>query len=335
MLGMSDLRRPLAGIAAGAMVLGLSACGGVTTGSTSNDNDDFPTEPIRMTVGYNAGGPADLIARAVAEGSQDAFGVAMPVENQPGANGALAVKEVAGRAADGYELTLLNASLMTISPMAVPENEAVSWDEVDVVMSLVQNDYVLIAHADSEIETLEDMIDFDGTITYGTTGVGTGSQLAQLALFGEAGIEGNEIPYDSGPPALTAVMGGQVEVGTVHIGDAMPQIEAGTVKPILIFSDERNEHLPDTPTALESGYDIPVTQYSAIALPAGADDAVISGLQEGIEEILATDEWQSFIDSNYLVRAEIPGDEVKQQWQELHETYAAFAEEHEIDLGGD
>lgn len=334
MWGKTRRQRSLTAIitASGVTAL-LAACGGVTAGG-DEAADDFPNEPIQMVVGYNAGGPADVIARSVAEGSQDAFGVSMPVENQPGANGAIAVKDVASGDPDGYEVTILNASLMTIGPLAVSEDEVVTWDEVDVVMSLVQNDYVLIANADNDIESLDDMINYDGTITYGTTGVGTGSQLAQLALFGEAGITGNEIPFDSGPPALTAVMGGQVEVGTVHIGDAMPQIEAGTVKPILVFSDERNDHLADTPTALEEGYDIPVTQYSAIAVAAGTDEAIIERLQEGTEEILATDSWQDFLDANFLVRAEIPGDEVEEQWQELHEMYADFAENHDIDLGG-
>ncbi|MDS2172769.1 tripartite tricarboxylate transporter substrate binding protein [Nesterenkonia sp. CL21] len=325
--------RHLAPATALGLIAALAGCGGVTQGS--GETADFPSEPLRMTVGYDAGGPADVIARALAEGSQDAFGVAMPVENQPGANGALAVKDVAGRDADGYELTLLNASLMTITPQAVSEDEAVSWDEVDVVMSLVQNDYVLIATADSEIDSLQDMIASDEPITYGTTGVGTGSQLAQLALFGEAGVDGNEVPFDSGPPALTAVMGGQVEVGTVHIGDAMPQIEAGTVKPILIFSEERNEHLPDTPTAAEEGHDIPVTQYSAVALPEGTDEDVVTALRDGFEEIVATDAWQDFLDANYLVRAETPGDEVEREWQELAERYAEFAQDYDIDLGGE
>ncbi|MDZ5077177.1 tripartite tricarboxylate transporter substrate binding protein [Nesterenkonia sp. HG001] len=326
-------RRLVASMTALGLASALAACGGVTDGG--GDSEGFPQEPVRMTVGYDAGGPADVIARALAEGSQDSFGVAMPVENQPGANGALAVKDIAGRDADGYELTLLNASLMTITPLAVSDEEAVSWDEVDVVMSLVQNDYVLIATEDSDIDTLGDMVEAEEPITYGTTGVGTGSQLAQLALFGEAGIDGTEVPFDSGPPALTAVMGGQVEVGTVHIGDAMPQILAGTVKPILIFSEERNEHLPDTPTAAEEGHDIPVTQYSAVGLPAGADDDVVATLQEGFQEIVQTDDWQDFLDSNYLVRAESLGDEVEQEWAELGERYAEFAEEYDIDLGGD
>ncbi|WP_423299183.1 tripartite tricarboxylate transporter substrate-binding protein, partial [Glutamicibacter nicotianae] len=107
------------------------------------------------------------------------------------------------------------------------------------------------------------------SLNFGTTGVGTGSQLAQELLLAQANIEGTMVPFDSGSPALTAVMGNQVQVSTVQLGEAKPQIDAGTVTPIVIFSAERNEYLPDVPTAIESGYEVPVSQYRAVAAPKG------------------------------------------------------------------
>lgn len=335
----SSITRKTAAASALTGLLLVSACGNVTTGSNGDNGDDngedYPTESIRLTVGQDAGGSTDLIARAVADGAQDAWGVAMTVENQPGANGAIATQEVANRAPDGYELVLLNASLITITSMVVPESEQVTLDDLDIIAGLSQDDYILIANADSEIDTLDDMLEADRTIDFGTTGVGTAAQLAMLVLIAETGIDGNEVPFDSGSLALTAVMGNQVEVATVQVGEAMPQIEAGTVKPILLFSEERIDYLPDVPTAVEEGYDVPVSQYRALAMPAGAPDHVLETLEEGLQEIFATEEYQQFNEDNFLTPHEISGDQVREEWTDLSEHYAQLVEEHGIDLGGD
>lgn len=321
-------------IATGAAVaLTASACGGVTDGTA--DAENYPNDNIRLTVGQEAGGSTDLIARAIADEAQSALGTSMTVENQPGANGAIATQEVASQEPDGYEMVLLNASLITVTSLVVDEDEEVTLDDLDIVAGLSQDDYIMVANADSDIETVDDMVQADRTISYGTTGVGTASQLAQLLLMEEADIAGNEVPFDSGAPAMTAVMGDQVEVATVQVGEAMPQIDAGTVKPIVVFAEERIDYLPDVPTAVEEGYDIPVSQYRALALPAGAPDEVIETLREGLEEVFASEEYQQFNEDNFLTPAELDGEEVEEQWTEYAEHYAELVEENDIDLGGD
>lgn len=317
--------------AAAALTLTLTACGNVTGGG---GDEDFPNQSITLTVGQSAGGSTDLIARSVADGSQNAFGVPMTVENKPGANGAVATKEVAGMQPDGYNLVLLNASLITVTSLTASEEETVDLDDLDIIMGLSQDDYIMVANAESDIDTVEDMVTSDESVSYGTTGVGTASQLAQLLLMNEAEIEGNEVPFDSGAPALTAVMGGQVEVATIQLGEAMPQIEAGTIKPVVTFAEERVDYLPDVPTAVEEGYDVPVSQYRALAMPAGADEEVLNSLREGVSEITRTEAYQQFNEDNFLTPAEISGDEVREQWTDLAERYAALVEENDIDLGG-
>lgn len=329
----NNITRRSAAVGTAAGMLALTACGNVTAGS-NGDDDDYPTGPITLTVGQDAGGSTDLIARAVASEAQDALGVTMTVENQPGANGAIATQDVANSSADGYELVLLNASLITITSMVVPESEAVTLDDLDIVAGLSQDDYILVANADSDLDTVDDMVEADRTISYGTTGVGTAAQLAQVLLMAEADIDGNEVPFDSGAPALTAVMGNQVEVATLQLGEAMPQIEAGTVKPIVTFSDDRVDYLPEVPTAAEEGYDIPVAQYRAVAMPAGAPDHVLQTLEEGMQEIFASEDYQQFNEDNFLTSHEISGEEVRQEWNELTELYEELVEENDLDLGG-
>ena len=137
--------------------------------------------------------------------------------------------------------------------------------------------------------------------------MGTGSQLAQAVLFAQAEVEGTAVPFDSGSPALTAVVGDQVQVATVQLGEAKPQIDAGKVVPLLAFSAERNQFLPDVPTAVEEGYDVPVSQYRAVAAPKGLPEDVKARLVESIDAAIATDTYTSFNENNLLTPHEISG----------------------------
>src|ERR687890_2675729 len=136
-------RRAILGAASSITLLALTACGNVSGGGS--DSSKYPNGPVNLTVGQAAGGSTDLIARAVSEGAAKTLGAPMPVVNKPGANGALASKEVAGKPADGQNLLLLTASLITITPLAVTQDEAVNIDDFDIITGLSQDDYVLVA----------------------------------------------------------------------------------------------------------------------------------------------------------------------------------------------
>lgn len=325
-------RRAFLGAGAALAALTLAACGGNVAGGADAAGADFPTGPVTITVGQDAGGSTDLIARAVAEGMAEDLGVSVPVVNRAGANGALATEEVAAKPADGHELVLLNASLITITPLAVSEDERVNLDDLEVLKGLSQDDYVLLASAESGFTTFDDLKNASGDVTYGTTGVGTGSQLAQAVLFAQAEIEGTAVPFDSGSPALTAVVGDQVQVATVQLGEAKSQIDAGNVVPLLAFSAERNQFLPDVPTAVEEGYDVPVSQYRAVAAPKGLPEDVKTRLVESIDTAIATDTYTSFNENNLLTPHEISGEEVTAEWTELAEKYKALTDEYDISL---
>ncbi|MGF9663377.1 tripartite tricarboxylate transporter substrate binding protein [Arthrobacter crystallopoietes] len=324
------IRRAVVGLASASAVLALTACGG-NVGSGSSASEEFPTKPINVTVGAAAGGSTDLIARAIAEGASDDLGVAMPVVNKPGANGALALKETQGKPADGYELATLNASLVTITPLAVSEAEAVSLDDVEVIVGLSQDDYVMVASPEAGVKSVEDLTKKDN-LSFGTTGVGTGSQLAQALLLKQAEIKGTEVPFDSGAPAVTAVLGNQVQVATVQLGEAKAQIDAGKLVPIVVFSTERNKFLKDVPTATEEGYDIPVSQYRAMVAPKGTPEEVKERLKTSFENTFKTEAYQKFNEQNLLTPKEISGEEVISEWTELAKKYKDLTAEYDIDL---
>ena len=325
-------RRTVLGAASAVTLLALTACGNVAGGTS--DSAKYPNGPVNLTVGQAPGGSTDLIARAISEGASKTLGAPVPVVNKPGANGALASKEVAGKPADGKNLILLNASLITITPLAVTPDEAVNIDDFDVIAGLSQDDYVLVASEKSGFKTITDVTGAGRNITFGTTGVGTGSQLAQTVLFKQADVKGTDVPFDSGKPALTAVLGNQVELATVQLGEAMPQIKAGKVAPLLVFSEERNSFLPDTPTAKESGYDVPVAQYRAVAAPKGTPQDVKDKLLAAFRETFKSDAYKSFNEQNLLTPKEISGEEVVTQWKDYAAKYKALVEKYSISLNG-
>ncbi|MEV4953547.1 Bug family tripartite tricarboxylate transporter substrate binding protein [Paenarthrobacter nitroguajacolicus] len=325
-------RRSILGAASAVTLLALTACGNVA-GNTS-DSSKYPSGPVNLFVGQAAGGSTDLIARALAEGASKTLGQPMPVVNKPGANGALATKEVAGKPADGQELILLTASLITITPLAVSADEAVNIDDLDIIAGLSQDDYVLVASTQSGFKAFKDVADAGRNVTFGTTGVGTGSQLAQTVLFKQAEVQGTDIPFDSGKPALTAVLGNQVELATIQLGEAMPQIEAGKVTPLLVFSEERNTFLPDTPTAKEAGYDVPVAQYRAVAAPKGTPQEVKDKLLASFQETFKSDAYKEFNKKNSLTPKEISGEEVVAEWKGYAAKYKELVEKYDISLNG-
>jgi tripartite-type tricarboxylate transporter receptor subunit TctC len=311
--------------------LSLAACGG---NLSSGGEGKFPIGPVTMTIGQAPGGSTDLIGRALAEGAADDLGVAVPVVNTPGANGALAAKELAGKQPDGQHIMVINASLTSITPLAVAPEEAVDINDFEVVTGISQDDYVLVANADSDLRSLQNLIDAKRNLKFGTTGVGTGSQLSQELLFKQAGIAGTAVPFDGGSPAMTAVLGNQVDVASVQLGEAIGQIQAGKVVPLVTFSAQRNKYLPDTPTAVEKGYDVRVSQFRAVIAPKGTPREAVDRLRTAFQKAFATDQYRKFNEENLLTPHEIDGTQVVREWTGALEGYRAMIQRYGINLGG-
>ncbi len=319
-----------------ALALSLAACGGNVGGGSETEATEFPgDEPITILVGQDPGGSTDLIARALAEEVSDDLGVPVTVENKPGANGALAAQELAGEEPDGHTLMIYNGSLAFITPLAVADGEAPDIADYEIVTGISRDDYVLVTAPDSGFETVEDLAAAGREITFGTTGVGTGSQLSQELLFAQADIEATSVPFDGGSPTLTAVLGGQVDVGSIQLGEAVEQIEAGELTPIVTFAEERPSYLPDTPTAIEAGYDVPVQQSRALVAPQGTPAEVVDRLNQALDATFETEAYQQFNEDNQLTPWEVDGAQVTEEYTSKLEDYRTVIEQYGIDLGGE
>jgi tripartite-type tricarboxylate transporter receptor subunit TctC len=320
--------------AGAALVLSLAACGGNLGsggGGAGQAAEAFPTGPINLAVGQAPGGSTDLIARALANVATKDLGVPMPVVNTPGANGALAAQELATKAPDGQNLMVINASLVAITPLAVPDNEAIDINDYEVVTGISQDDFILVANPATGFRTVQDIVNAGRPITYGTTGVGTGSQLSQALLFAQAGIQGNAVPFDGSQPAMTALLGGQIDVAGVQLGDAKTQL--GSVTPIVVFSKERSQFFPDVPTAVEAGVDSTVSQYRAVVAPKGTPAPVLDRLREAFTTAFQAQEYKDFNTQRLLAPFEVDGAQVVSEWTAARDKYKALIDQYGIPFG--
>jgi tripartite-type tricarboxylate transporter receptor subunit TctC len=329
-------RRPrlaaaLAATAAAGLVL--TACGGVQTSTgTGSGGGNYPSGTVEMYVGASPGGSSDLISRAVSKGLSDDLKASFPVINREGANGALAAAEVAKAKPDGSVIAIQNASLFAITPLAVSPDEVTKIDDFDVVYGVSRDDYVLVTNPASGYKTVKDLENSTRVVRYGTTGVGTGAQLAAALLFKTTNVESQAVPFDGGAPALAAVLGNQIDVASLQVGEAIENIQSGKLIPLTVFGPERIEYLPNVPTAKEQGLDVEVAQYRFMTVPKGTPQDVQDKITEGMKATFATEGYKAFNKQNSLTPMEEPGDQVLAQLQEDQKRYADLVKQYGISL---
>ena len=323
----------LAAVAAGT-ALALSACGGVSTSTGGGGGDgEYPTGTVEMYVGADPGGSSDLISRQVSTGLSDELGQQFPVINQSGANGALAANELETADNDGATLAIQNASLFAITPLAVPEDQVTSIDDFDVVQGVSRDDYVLVTNAKNGWRTIDDLMAEGRRITYGTTGVGTGAQLSCALTYSVGDIQSEAVPFDGGAPALTALLGNQVDTACLQTGEAIENIENGKLTALSVYAPERIDFLPDVPTASEQGVDVEVYQYRFMTAPKDTPQDVKDTIWEAMEATFESEDYQAFNEQNSLTPLEVSGEEIVEMLNSDQERYASLVEEYDIDLG--
>ncbi|SHN25078.1 tripartite tricarboxylate transporter substrate binding protein [Cryptosporangium aurantiacum] len=317
------------------LVAALSGCGGNLGDDGSDAAGSYPERAVTLFVGQDAGGSTDLIARALADEVSEDLGKPVTVVNRPGANGGVAAKQLAAAKPDGYTVMIFVGSLAYITPLAVAPEEAVDITQYEVITGISQDDFVLVAHPKTGFTTVKDIQDAKRPIKYATTGVGTGSQLTQALLFAQSKVQATAVPFDGGAPALAAVLGGQVDVASIQLGEAQPQIKAGKLTPLVTFAAKRPAYLPDSPTAVEAGFNVPVQQSRAIVAPDGTPQEVIDRLRNAFAKAFESEKYQAFNAERLLTPNEVEGPTLLEQWTKARETYRGLVEQYKIDLGGE
>lgn len=245
------------------------------------------SKPVRIIVPFSPGGGNDVFARQLATQLTTLLGVQVLVENRPGAGGTVGTDAAAKSAADGSTLLLGHTGTLAINPVLYPKLPYDARNAFVPVAPLASAPLVLVVPAVSPIRTLADPLArakaAPGKLAFASSGNGTGGHLAGELLEEVAGIKMLHVPYKGTAPALTDVLGGQVDLMFSVIPSALPHIDAGKLRAIGITGAHRSPRLPDVPTVAEGGlkgYESSLA-YGLMA-PRGTPDAVLKSLGQAV-----------------------------------------------------
>jgi tripartite-type tricarboxylate transporter receptor subunit TctC len=251
---------------------------------------DFPTRPIRLVVGFAAGGTTDFMARLLADKLRGPLGQPVVVENRTGANGALGAEFVAKAPADGYTLYFTTAGVATVYPHLKPAPYDTLRDFVGVAR-VAFNSTMLVVNAAMPVKSARDLAamarEKPGKITIAITGLGSVSHLGAELFQSAAAIKLTEVPYRGAAPAMTDLLGGALDALFGDGPTVIAQIQAGKIRAIAATSHNRSEIFPDVPTFVEQGFaDTVADQWAGVLAPAGTPAAVVARLNDAIAAVM-------------------------------------------------
>ncbi|MGD9952698.1 MAG: Bug family tripartite tricarboxylate transporter substrate binding protein [Burkholderiales bacterium] len=216
----------------------------------------FPNRAIRIIVPYNAGGPADLLARTASEKASPRLGQPIVIENKPGAGGHIGGEMVARAEPDGYTLVLATIAHNGASKLY----RNLSYDprtDLQPVILLAESPSVLIVHNDVPVKSVPELLalarEKPGQVYYGSAGGGSAMHMAAELFRYMTKIDYVHVPYKGGAPAMRDLLAGRVHMLFESVGTAHKHLSSGKIRPIAVTSTKRNPSLPDVPTVAESG----------------------------------------------------------------------------------
>ncbi|GAA0532780.1 tripartite tricarboxylate transporter substrate binding protein [Pigmentiphaga daeguensis] len=256
---------------------------------------NFPSQPVRIIVGSEAGSAPDVLARVLGKELSAGLGQAVIVENRAGATGTIGANAVASAAPDGYTLLMGTVSNIALAPSFYPikYKPTESFTPISMVASVP---LVLVASPATGIASVEQLRTklkqaAKGSYSYSSPGVGGPQHLAGVLLGKQMGTELLHVPYKSGGAALTAVAGGETQIGFAGIAAAIGLVQARRVTPLFVTADKRFPQFPDVPSAPEAGLpELDVDNWHALFAPAGLPAPVRATLEAAVNKALQSPE---------------------------------------------
>ena len=270
-----------------AAALGLMA--GLALGSASAQ--DYPTSTITIVVPFSAGGPTDTVTRLVAEPMSRTLGQQIIVENVTGAGGTLGARRVAQAEPDGYTLLVHHIGMATSATLYrdLPYDPKTAFAPVGLMTEVPMT---VVGRPDFPPNTLAELISYakenGEQVLYAHAGIGAASQLCGMLLMQALDTQFTTVPYKGTGPAMTDLMGGQVDFMCDQTTNTTNPIKAGSIKAYAALTEERLDALPDVPTAAEAGLEgIDIAIWHGLYAPAGTPDEVVAKLSEALKSALA------------------------------------------------
>ena len=253
----------------------------------------YPTRPIRsiMTV---AGG-ADIVARLVAQGLTVALGQPVVVEAQSGAGGAIGAEGVARAAPDGYTIMLTSASALVMNRFLSKSARLDPLKDFTPITKAFETVALVVTSPALPVESVRDLLEYakrhPGKLSYGTSGIGTTHHLSGESIRLLTGIDWVHVPYKGGPPVITDLIAGEIQVGFSILATAAPFLASGKIRALAVNGAKRYHVIPNVPTVAEQlpGYEAPST-WGGYFGPAGMPQSIVNCLHDEIVRILSSPE---------------------------------------------
>jgi tripartite-type tricarboxylate transporter receptor subunit TctC len=271
-----------------ARLLILAAC--LTCGTLPSHASDYPTRPVRVIVGFPAGGPTDIVARIIAQSLSERLGQQFIVENRPGAGSNIATQAVITSPPDGYTLLLvspphaINATLYRKLPYNFLE-------EIVPVAGLANGPNVMEVHPSVPAKTVAEFIAYakanPGKVSFASAGNGTTIHLSGELFMAMTGVKMQHVPYRGSAPALTDMISGQVQVMFDNVLSSIGHLQSGALRPLAVTSRERLATLPDVPTVAETVPGYETGTWWGIGVPKGTPADIVDKLNREANAILS------------------------------------------------
>lgn len=249
----------------------------------------WPERPIKLYIGYSAGGSTDVVARLIAPRLGEMLGQPVVIENKPGSAGDLAAELMLQAPADGYTLMMSTVALHAINPGLYQQRFDAVNDFAPIAM-ICSYPMIMIASPQTTFKTIAELkAQADATpLFYSSSGVGSPGHLAGELLVKASHANLTHVPYKGGAPSVLAIVSGEAQVNFATLPAVVPQIRAGKVRAIGLASKERNPAVPDVPTMAQLGLpDFEVGTWSAVIGPKGIPAEVVQKVNAAVNATLA------------------------------------------------
>lgn len=257
---------------------------------------DYPAKDVTMIVPWSAGGGTDTIARSLVAEAETCFGANINVVNKTGAIGAIGMGATSTARNDGYTVGLITFNLSTYGML---DQADLSYRDFDLIQLINQSPGAITVAANSEWETLDDLMTYSkenpGVVTVGHAGTGGAWHLSAATLAKEFDTQFNYVPFDGSANVRTALLGNHIAVATTGIDEMKQLMEAGEVRVLAVNALERAEAFPDVPTVSEAGYAIaaPVYDWRGLAAPKGLNPDVKKKIIAGFKSCYESESFQT------------------------------------------
>jgi len=294
------MKKALALLLAVTISLSLAAC---ATTSTETKKNDFPTETITIMVPFNAGASNDMLVRVLAQAAQESTNTKIIVENKGGSGGVVGTTEFAATAKpNGYDVAFTVVGCFTTQQYL--RDCQFSLDDFKGVIGLTDSPLLLEVANNSKWNTLEELLS-EKELIIGIPGTGTLPHVILATLLDQAGVSVSMVPFSSDGEAMPALLNGTIDCYVNH-----PNVynnNADNLRILACACDERLLDFPDVPTLKECGYDLSMSVYTGLLVPAETPQEVVDTLYEIFTKAKETDTWKNYLDNNFIDMFELDG----------------------------